>query len=414
MSTTITNNKSYSPSVSLLKELIKSEIKKCLVIEERAPKALKISPKFSKLKSLSRGSTRVVYANPNNRTVFKVAHNDYGIKQNKNEANLSNKSPLFAKVVKVAPDFTWIEMERVDPDRRKVLDAVNAQKMSMADLDYLEGAVERGEAYERSKTVPLAAELERLAKKYKIGDFSRPENWGVTPLGGELRLIDYGVAGSYKHFEQFEEGVSSDKPTKDQEKTGGWFDDKPTRRPPLRPSKQAAFNMETLKQIEDPQKILKYAMKTLGKPLGQGSARIVFRLPDGDTVLKIAHNQGEGLKAGLGQNEGEATASDFSQGNMFAKVLQKSPDGNYTWIVSEYAKPLTSERDFERITKIGWYHFLNTVSDWDQIRRFKSLPWSRRDIPDAQRDIDFLRQKSKWFDTFLRFLQVGNILSGGL
>ena len=196
------------------------------------------------------------------------------------------------------------------------------------------------------------------------------------------------------------------------EKTGSWFDDKPTERPP---QLQQTWSMEKFQKLKTINQMLGYAKRTLGPPIGKGSARTVFRLPGGDTVLKIASDRGIGIsdgEAGSAQNEGEATASDFSQGNMFAQVLQKSPDGNYSWIVSEYAKPLTNERDFERITKIEWYHFLNITSEWDQIRRFNSLPYSRRDLPDAQRDIDYLRTKSKWFDTFLRFLEVGDINPG--
>lgn len=166
---------------------------------------LQEAPAFGKMKKLGAGSTRVVYANPNNRSVYKVAVSKFGIAQNKNEAKLSEMSPLFAKVVKAAPDFKWIEMERLDPDTKKVMAALQAEKMSMHDLNELEWHLDNKEPYSRSKTVPLAAELERLGKKFKLGDFSHSSNWGVGRLDNKLKLIDYGYAGNYKHFEEGKE-----------------------------------------------------------------------------------------------------------------------------------------------------------------------------------------------------------------
>lgn len=60
------------------------------------------------------GSSRIVF-DFTDEAVFKLAYNEKGVAQNKNEYTMASKSPVVVKCFDVAPDYTWIIQENVLP-----------------------------------------------------------------------------------------------------------------------------------------------------------------------------------------------------------------------------------------------------------------------------------------------------------
>lgn len=73
----------------------------------------------------------------------------------------------------------------------------------------------------------------------------------------------------------------------------------------------------------------------LGKPIGNGSSRIVFQIDD-ETVLKLAKNN-----KGLAQNEQESMPDWYKeQLGIFPKIYRDyNTEDDYTYIVAEYVLP---------------------------------------------------------------------------
>lgn len=90
-----------------------------------------------------------------------------------------------------------------------------------------------------------------------------------------------------------------------------------------------AFNMDTFKSIRSYAGQIKYCREKLGKPLGQGSSRMVFPIDD-EKVLKLAKNG-----KGIAQNETEDDWFLQSIG-LFAKVYDC--DENHRWIEMQLAR----------------------------------------------------------------------------
>lgn len=103
--------------------------------------------------------------------------------------------------------------------------------------------------------------------------------------------------------------------------------------------------------------------------IGEGSARIVFKLPD-DKVLKLAING-----KGLAQNVFEARPE--LQAECCNKVLMADPDGK--WLIVRFAEKLT-EKKFEKLVGISFdkfndalYYKFNNESDSKRPKEYDEI-----------------------------------------
>ena len=109
------------------------------------------------------------------------------------------------------------------------------------------------------------------------------------------------------------------------------------------------FSINKFKQIEEPNIALVYANHFL-ESIGEGSSRKTFLLSS-KYALKIALN-----KAGVGQNEAEIDVfTNPKTKPIVSKIYSSGP--NNSWLISDLVKPLTSEKEFESLTKISWRQF---------------------------------------------------------
>lgn len=102
------------------------------------------------------------------------------------------------------------------------------------------------------------------------------------------------------------------------------------------------FSLDEFKNIRSYSKKLKYARQYLGKPLGQGSSRVVYRV-DSNKVLKLAKN-----KKGIEQNGAETSwYNDTYYDNILARVIDYD-DENGLWVEMELAYRPT-KADFKNL-----------------------------------------------------------------
>lgn len=102
------------------------------------------------------------------------------------------------------------------------------------------------------------------------------------------------------------------------------------------------FNFDEFKQIRSYAGKMKYAAQHLGKPIGQGSSRIVYRI-DNNKVLKLAKN-----RKGIGQNSVEI---DWGRESYYEDIIAKIFDAdfdNYYWVEMELATRAKKD-DFKRL-----------------------------------------------------------------
>lgn len=99
------------------------------------------------------------------------------------------------------------------------------------------------------------------------------------------------------------------------------------------------FNLDKFKEINSYAGKIKYAKQYLGKPLGAGSSRIVFKVDD-TKVLKLAKN-----KKGLAQNSAETNWVNFSY-DILAKIFDF--DNEDLWVEMELARK-AKPSDFKRL-----------------------------------------------------------------
>jgi len=102
------------------------------------------------------------------------------------------------------------------------------------------------------------------------------------------------------------------------------------------------FNLDEFKNLWSYAKKLRYAEEHLGKPLGRGSSRVVYRV-DNDKVLKLAKN-----KKGLAQNEAEIDwANDSYFDNILAHIFDYDTE-KHLWVEMEL-ELRTKKSDFKRL-----------------------------------------------------------------
>lgn len=122
------------------------------------------------------------------------------------------------------------------------------------------------------------------------------------------------------------------------------------------------FNFKNLRSYAEK---LRYAEAHLGKPLGRGSSRLVYRV-DENKVLKLAKN-----KKGIAQNEAEINwADDYYFENILAKLFDYDRDNSY-WTEMEIAyKPTIN--DFRKLWGINFkdlWAYLKNVNSQNRGRR---------------------------------------------
>lgn len=184
------------------------------LVFEAAPKTKKApekgksqikTPDFSKMKQIGKGSSRIVYESSEG--VYKVPRPDrkkWGTIQNKMEAKIwkATKSPVLAKVLDHAPDFSWLLMEKLDVSgprgrmlNKAALALLDKHKMSPVDLTRLEHAVANGASPD--EYTGYKQELAKLVQKFDLADFDDPSRqWGIDAAGNP-KLFDYGVTATY-------------------------------------------------------------------------------------------------------------------------------------------------------------------------------------------------------------------------
>lgn len=150
------------------------------------------------LKHLSSGSSRIVYATPNN-TVVKLAKNDKGIAQNKAESNPKMKSKFLNKILDKSKDYNWIEvdfLDKITESEFEDLTGVNFKKFGKC-LKYLceKSSGKKPKELEECKDSEVVKEMVRLCKDFDLlyGDIERISSWGCKD--NRAILIDSGLTG---------------------------------------------------------------------------------------------------------------------------------------------------------------------------------------------------------------------------
>jgi hypothetical protein len=125
------------------------------------------------------------------------------------------------------------------------------------------------------------------------------------------------------------------------------------------------FDIFSFKNISSYAGKLRYGETHLGKPLGKGSSRVVYRV-DNNKVLKLAKN-----KKGIAQNEAEINwANDYYFEDILAKIFDYDRDNSY-WVEMEVAYRV-KPNDFRRLWKINFkdlWVYLKNKNDENRSRR---------------------------------------------
>jgi hypothetical protein len=158
------------------------------------------------LRLLGQGSSRWVYL-LNSKRVLKLAINNAGIEQNKNELTVSQNpisKEFTTRVLANAPDVSWLVTELVKPlqsydaGRREFLSLTGFKFSTMTDALYASKNLLKNKKFlqdvlRRDKNGFLR-KLIRFVKSagLEVEDISIPEQWGQTP-DERIVLLDYGL-----------------------------------------------------------------------------------------------------------------------------------------------------------------------------------------------------------------------------
>ena len=140
------------------------------------------------------------------------------------------------------------------------------------------------------------------------------------------------------------------------------------------------FSLNELSSLSSFKHRMEYCRKHLGRPIGNGSSRVVFQLND-QHCLKLAKN-----RKGIAQNT-EETYWDKQRQSCFPKIFDY--DDEKMWIVCEYVLP-AEESDFQHCLGMTWsefnkfirccqreyynpYHIHNTQTFYDQLETNSTL-----------------------------------------
>ena len=117
------------------------------------------------------------------------------------------------------------------------------------------------------------------------------------------------------------------------------------------------FDFKKFKQIHDEGDRFAFALENLDL-LGEGGSRTVFLLSP-RFALKVAQSD-----RGKSQNATEAAISaDPKFGQVLARVHQHAPD--FSWVVSDLVRPLTSEKEFENLFGMPFEEFVHVIEGGD-------------------------------------------------
>lgn len=120
------------------------------------------------------------------------------------------------------------------------------------------------------------------------------------------------------------------------------------------------FSLDEFKNITSYKKKQEYAREFLGKPIGSGSARVVYRV-DNNKVLKLAKN-----KKGIAQNEVEIYwGGDSYYYEILADVFDYDTENNY-WVEMELASSVKTS-DFKKNWGFDLYKIYHYV--YNKLRR---------------------------------------------
>ena len=148
------------------------------------------------LKHLSSGSSRVVFLTPE-KTVVKLAKNEKGIAQNKEEFTISCTSKFVNKIISSDKNFIWIEVPYLEKITEKDFEKLTGFLFKDLEkcLDYSDSkkSSKKPDNFDTISKKPIYKNLLSLIKDYKLlsGDIVRISSWGKknnTPV-----LIDTGL-----------------------------------------------------------------------------------------------------------------------------------------------------------------------------------------------------------------------------
>ena len=142
---------------------------------------------------------------------------------------------------------------------------------------------------------------------------------------------------------------------------------------------RGTFKWPEFKNLQSTEQMLEYAANNL-KELGRGTSRAAFLLSN-RFVLKVAIP--EAGEKGTGQNRGELSVYTNPASKGMVTAIQDA-DQQGRWLVSEIARPLSSEEEFQKLTGVSWEQFVSILKNKNTIQDdFQELDqgikiWSRR------------------------------------
>lgn len=105
---------------------------------------------------------------------------------------------------------------------------------------------------------------------------------------------------------------------------------------------QPNFRLDYLASCNSFSKKVNYCKQMLGKPIGNGSSRVVFQIDD-ETCLKLAKNT-----KGVAQNVEEIRIGLDNIIRFVPKVFNGSDEENGLWIITQYVLPAKAS-DFKKV-----------------------------------------------------------------
>jgi hypothetical protein len=165
-----------------------------------------------KLERLSSGSSRIVFLTPE-KTVLKLAKNNKGIAQNKEELKIGGKSKYVNKILSSDKNFLWLEVPFLDKinekDFKEMTNFIFEDFGDSIKYQLSKSSKKKPKDFDSICKDPLFKDLINLIKKFKLmpGDIVRISSWGVKdncPI-----LIDTGLTS--KVYSEFYKSSKSSK-----------------------------------------------------------------------------------------------------------------------------------------------------------------------------------------------------------
>lgn len=145
------------------------------------------------------------------------------------------------------------------------------------------------------------------------------------------------------------------------------------------------FNLRKFKSLDDYAIMVTYANHFL-QVLGEGSSRRAWVL-NSKYALKIAINP-----KGLAQNRAEMDVfTNPKSQSIVAKVY--SADPKFSWLISDLVKPLEAVDEFEELTSVKWYPFIDLLDNGaiTNKRDLKNLPPFTKAVIETARANDLMK-----------------------